>query len=182
MEKYLSSSCRRAIDSYRCMAEGTGTRTSADLVIMGNFEQKMNKLHLTALTCSFILISHVGCITQQCEDFIRSHDTNTSFSGIVVDNYMDENDRGIPTFILSNGVELQTDTHTMCCFAQPGDSIWKRKGSLKYYLKRKDSVIIFYPDCGNITVKDTGTEFNDAFQSDCGKRRQTKKFPIEIKL
>lgn len=126
------------------------------------------------------LLTQVGCVGERCEDYIRQNDINAQFSGVIKECYFDENDRGTPTFILGSGTIIKCDAHSLCCNANTGDSIWKHYGSLKYYLKVGDTFKVFYPECGNVQIRDTGTFTTVNFISDCGKRKQTKKLPIRF--
>lgn len=130
---------------------------------------------------AFSALAFSSCLQQQCEDAVREIDSKIHFVGIVKDCYFDESERGVPTITLSNERRVQMHAYTLCCYVTAGDSVWKLRGSLKYFVKRGDSISIFYPECGNIQVRDSGkTYFNPNYTMECGKRRTTKKAPIEI--
>lgn len=123
-----------------------------------------------------LAIAFVGCFPNQCEDHYRLKTTSDDFSGIIKDCYFHESHggRGTPTVILTNGARYYSGTYTLICYAQVGDSIIKKPGTLKYIIKRGDSVATFYPECGSLVIMDSGmTKNNPMFPEEikCDKRK-----------
>lgn len=138
------------------------------------------RMFIIVLVIFLILLN--GCNEEkQCELQVRMAFNNQEFSGIVVDSYFDTNDRGSPKIVLDNHSDVVgTYAHMLCRYLTRGDSIWKFRGSLKYYVKREGEISVFYPDCGKIQIRDTGVFFMESYLNDCDKDKQTKKFPIHL--
>lgn len=106
----------------------------------------------------FIVISIwlTGCTSaDQCERKIRQESTDETFSGIISKSYFKIGEHGTPTVELADGKVIYLSTRSIICYTQPGDSIFKEKGSLKYLVKRRDSITIFYPECGQTLIMDS---------------------------
>jgi hypothetical protein len=87
---------------------------------------------------------------------VRHHDIDQDFSGIIKDLFFEKGNRGIPVIILNN--DSVYHTYTLCCYAEKGDSIIKKAGSLKYFVKsaKRDTSMFFFPDYENKMITDTG--------------------------
>lgn len=106
----------------------------------------------------FLAFALSGCFPKQCEMYIRQHTPYDNFAGIIKECYFLDSDggRGTPTIVLQNEKIYYLVTYTLICFAQPGDSIIKKAGTLKYIIKREDCSTIFYPECGSTVILDNG--------------------------
>lgn len=123
-----------------------------------------------------LAIAFTGCFPNQCEEHYRLKTISDDFSGEIEDCYFQDSHggRGVPTIILTNGARYYSGTYTLICYAQAGDSIIKKTGTLKYIIKRGDSVTIFYPECGSIAIMDSGKTKNDPMlleERKCDKRK-----------
>ena len=123
----------------------------------------------------FLFVNLVtSCSEKDCEDFIRENDTNDEFSGIISDAYFHTSDggRGTPTLVLGNGSKHYTSTYSLICFANSGDSIIKRKGTLGYLLKQGGTTKVFYPECKRKLILDSNkTTINPYVDFQCGKEK-----------
>jgi hypothetical protein len=115
-----------------------------------------------------------SCSPRECEDFIRETDTDDEFSGIISDAYFHVSDggRGTPTLVLGNGSKHYIATYGLICYANQGDSIIKRKGTLKYLLKSEGTTTVFYPECKRKLILDSNkTAINPYREFRCGKEK-----------
>lgn len=113
-------------------------------------------------------------LEKECEDFVKEHDIQEEFSGIIADSYFHTSDggRGTPTIVLKDGSKHYMDTYGLICSAEVGDSVIKRKGTLRYLLRKEDTIMVFYPECGRRLILDSGrTSINPFPDLRCGKER-----------
>lgn len=114
-------------------------------------------------------------IGNNCVEEVRKYDTEQEVYGVIEECYfgMNSRDRGSPVIILNGGkTKLVAPLATLVCYATKGDTLIKKKGTLLYLVKRGDKIKGFNPDCGRITVLDSGrTQPNPFFTYDCGKEK-----------
>lgn len=119
------------------------------------------------------VLSFFSCsYERQCETNIRKKSTNEQFSGIIKEVYFQVSDGGrhTPTIVLTNNEKYYSATKRLICDAIPGDSIVKKRGTLQYVIKRADTSLVFYPNCGDIVILDSGkTDIQRYEFNDCGK-------------
>lgn len=122
----------------------------------------------TVLLTMLSLLS--GCDSlKQCEDISSNYSLKQEFVGVIKDIYIKESSHGSKYIVLSNNKEYGLLSESLACFAFPGDSILKRKGDLRYIIKRNSISYTFYPECGNWEIKDSGRFYNPdlEFKTSC---------------
>ncbi len=100
-------------------------------------------------------------------------DSNLVFSGIVSEakfKLLMFDAKSIAYIKLQDKNRELTHTFSMCCYLQPGDSVWKNAGSMKHYAKRGNNITVFYPECGSQELRDSGVIYKNAsYDLDCGR-------------
>lgn len=77
-----------------------------------------------------------------------------SIVGVLKYKFIDSTDRVSPKIKFVNGDVFPMSAYEMYDDLQPGDSIIKEAGSLKYILKRKgQEPKIYYPKCDGVEIK-----------------------------
>ena len=129
----------------------------------------------SVLLVTILSICVVGCSGHSlCRHNIETIDKYIAMNGVIKDIYFDNTPggRGSPTIELANGGHYTTSTFSLICYAQNGDSIIKKAGELMFLIKRKDSIRIFYPECGNWIITDSNEIYIGKQNYDCGKDLQ----------
>jgi hypothetical protein len=131
------------------------------------------KMQLYLLLFLISTFSFVSCSDkEQCETNIRNRSTNEQFSGVIKEVYFQVSNGGrfTPTIVLTDNEKYYSATKRLICYAMPGDSIIKKRGTLQYVIKRPDTMVVFYPNCGDIVILDNGKTAVQPYQfNDCGK-------------
>jgi hypothetical protein len=129
----------------------------------------MNRI--LSLLWFFTLITSCS-LEKECEEEVRRKYTNQEFSGIVKEAYFQVSNggRGAPKIILSDSTIHPVHSDILICSANQGDSIIKRKGTLRYLLKSEGTTTVFYPECKRKLILDSNkTAFNSYGEIRCGK-------------
>lgn len=101
-----------------------------------------------------IALCGIGCGCQQFAMSLRKNIKPTSFAGKIKDRFLDSLDRMSPKIILESGNIYPIYAYEMFELLDAGDSIIKKKGSLKYiHIKPRLSRTEYYPICDNKKIK-----------------------------
>jgi hypothetical protein len=123
----------------------------------------------------YFLILVTSCSSEkECENEVRRKYTNQEFSGIIKEAYFQVSDggRGAPKLILKDGSIHPSRSSRLICYANQGDSIIKKKGTLQYLLKKEDTTMIFYPECKQSLILDSNKTTIISYPDiPCGKER-----------
>ena len=97
-------------------------------------------------------------LLQGCGCLQRKHDLQKyvkpkEYSGIMKSKFIDSLDRGSAKLVLNNGDVVYIYAYEMYDELQPGDTVIKKAGSLKYILKRNGETKVFYPKFDGKEIK-----------------------------
>ncbi|WP_118976937.1 hypothetical protein [Taibaiella koreensis] len=96
-------------------------------------------------------------ISSCCLDFARAMKMIVkpyNWEGEIVAIFRDSTDRMMPKVAFKHGDTAVIYAYEMFGMLQLGDSVIKKKGSLKYILKRKgEPAKEFYPKCDGVEIK-----------------------------
>jgi hypothetical protein len=112
----------------------------------------MKTVQLLLIILSLVFLSSCEC--EERADWLRKNVTGTSYRKIVARKYLDPDGRYQPVFISEDSEKYEFYNMNAYDMAEPGDSIIKTAGTLKHILKKKDTVVSFYPTCKFQEIKD----------------------------
>ena len=110
----------------------------------------MLKNTIINLLCIMLL---QGCGCDQINRFLQKKVKPISYFGVMKTKFIDSMDRGSAKIIFENGTEIYMDAYEMYDELQPGDTVIKKAGSLKFILKRDGLTKEYYPKCDGKEIK-----------------------------
>lgn len=94
-----------------------------------------------------------GCGCYQINRFLQKKIKPISYFGCVEMKFIDTLDRMTPKIKFKNNKIIDMDAYEMYDELQPGDTVIKKAGSLKFILKRNGETKVFYPKCDGKEIK-----------------------------
>lgn len=115
----------------------------------------MKKKIILFIAISLIILHSCKYIGEtSCRDWLLKNDIETSFSGYVIKKYVDTSKRESRMVVLNSSHTFFIYNDIFYNQLEIGDSVYKKSGSLKYYLVKNGMTRIFYQQCSGIDITD----------------------------